>query len=165
MILSFSNCQRTYFLIWSSSRPTVLTQYPLAQKCLPQYRFFNSKCLSNSLIALFPFRKPTTSDIEYLGILGGILIVVLVVSILILIASDVKTELEIRNEIAHNGVKDYCGNYLLQHGYKNIKFKEIEGNYNDYIFCTMKTKQSMIKLRLIYHFDKREVELVDYKEI
>ena len=66
MLLSLFNCHLTYFLICSSSRPTVLTQYPLAQKCRPQYRLFNSKCLSNILIALFPFKKPTTSEIECL---------------------------------------------------------------------------------------------------
>ena len=45
----------------------VLTQYPFTQKCLPQYLFFNSLCISNILIALFPFRKPTISEIEYFG--------------------------------------------------------------------------------------------------
>jgi len=67
MSLSFFNCQRTYFLICSSSSPTVLTQYPFAQKCLPQYRFFNPTCLSNILIALLPFKNPTTSETEYFG--------------------------------------------------------------------------------------------------
>jgi len=67
MVLSFFNCHLTYFLICSSSRPTELTQYPFAQKCLPQYRFFSSLCISNILMALFPFRKPTTSEIEYFG--------------------------------------------------------------------------------------------------
>ena len=67
MRLSFSSCHFTYMRIFSSSSPTVLTQYPLAQKCLPQYRFFRWIWRSNIFIALFPFRKPTTSDIEYLG--------------------------------------------------------------------------------------------------
>ena len=67
MVLSFFNCHLTYFLICSSSRPIVLTQYPFAQKCLPQYLFFSSLCISNILIALFPFRKPTTSEMEYFG--------------------------------------------------------------------------------------------------
>ena len=67
MRLSFLRCHLTYFLTLSSSRPTVLTQYPLAQKCRPQYRFLSSKCMSNILMALFPFKKPTASDIEYLG--------------------------------------------------------------------------------------------------
>lgn len=62
MSLSFFNCQRTYFRICSSFKPTVLTQYPLAQKCLLQYRCFNSACRSNTLIALFPFKYLTTSD-------------------------------------------------------------------------------------------------------
>ena len=67
MRLSFSNCHRTYFLISSSLRPTVLTQYPFAQKCLPQYRFLRLRCLSNILIAHLPFKKPTTSDTANLG--------------------------------------------------------------------------------------------------
>ena len=67
MSRSFFSCHRTYFRICSSSRPTVLTQYPFAQKCRPQYRFFNWMCRSNILIALLPFRNPTTSDTEYLG--------------------------------------------------------------------------------------------------
>ena len=67
MVWSFCNCHFTYFLIFSSSKPTVLTQYPFAQKCLPQYRFFKSTCISNILMALFPFRKPTISEIEYFG--------------------------------------------------------------------------------------------------
>ena len=67
MRLSFSRCHLTYVRILSSSRPTVLTQYPFAQKCRPQYRFFRSKCLSNILMAHFPFRNPTTSDTECLG--------------------------------------------------------------------------------------------------
>jgi len=67
MILSLFNCHLTYFLICSSSKPTVLTQYPFAQKCLPQYLFFSSACLSKIFIALFPFKKPTTSETEYFG--------------------------------------------------------------------------------------------------
>jgi len=67
MRLSFSRCHFTYSLIFSSSRPMVLTQYPFAQKCRPQYRFFSSKCISNIFMALLPFRNPTASDIEYLG--------------------------------------------------------------------------------------------------
>ena len=67
MIRSLFNCHLTYFLICSSSRPTVLTQYPFAQKCLPQYRFFKPVCLANILMALLPFKKPTTSEMEYFG--------------------------------------------------------------------------------------------------
>jgi|GEM_PF-6007588 len=61
------NCHLTYFFICSSFNPTVLTQYPRAQKCRPQYRRFSSGCLSNILIALFPFKNPTASDTEYFG--------------------------------------------------------------------------------------------------
>ncbi len=67
MSLFFLVCQVTYCFIFSSSKPTVLTQYPFAQKCRPQYLFFKFICLSNIFIALFPLRKPTTSDAEYLG--------------------------------------------------------------------------------------------------
>ena len=67
MVLSFFNCHLTYFLTRSSYRPIVLTQHFIAQKCLPQYLFFNSLCISKILIALLPFRKPTTSEIEYFG--------------------------------------------------------------------------------------------------
>ncbi len=67
MSLSFFNCHFTYFQIFSSSRPIVLTQYPFAQKCLPQYRFFNSIYVSNILMALFPFKNPITSEIEFFG--------------------------------------------------------------------------------------------------
>ena len=67
MILSLCNCHLIYFLICSSFRPTVLTQYPLAQKCRPQYRFFNPGHLSKTLMALLPFKKPTISETEYFG--------------------------------------------------------------------------------------------------
>ena len=67
MRLSFSNCHRTYLLISSSLRPTVLTQYPFAQTCLPQYRFLSVRYLSNILIAHLPFKKPTTSDTANFG--------------------------------------------------------------------------------------------------
>ena len=67
MRLSFSNCHFTYFRIFSSSRPTVLTQYPFAQKCLHQYRFLSSRCLSKILIGYLPFKKPTISDTANFG--------------------------------------------------------------------------------------------------
>jgi hypothetical protein len=67
MRLSFSNCHLTYFLISSSLRPTVLTQYPFAQKCLPQYRFLSLRCLSKILIAHLPFKKSTISDTANFG--------------------------------------------------------------------------------------------------
>lgn len=55
--LSFSNCHLTSLRIFSSSRPTVLTQYPFPQKCLPQYRFLSFKCLSKIFLAHLPFKK------------------------------------------------------------------------------------------------------------
>ena len=69
MRLTFTNCHFTYFIIIFSSRHKVLTHYPLAQKCLPQYRFLSSRCLSKTLIAHLPFKKPTISDT---GNFGGI---------------------------------------------------------------------------------------------
>ena len=48
----------------------ILTQYPPAQKCLPQYLRFSSKYASNILIALFPLKKPITSETKYLGEYG-----------------------------------------------------------------------------------------------
>jgi len=67
MRLSFSCCHFTYRHTFSSSRPTVLKQYPFAQKCLPQYRFFNSRCLSKILMAHFPFKNPTVSETKNFG--------------------------------------------------------------------------------------------------
>ena len=67
MRLSFSNRHFTYLRIFSSSSPTVLTQYPFAQKCLPQYLFLSSRCLSKILMAHFPFRNPTVSDTANYG--------------------------------------------------------------------------------------------------
>lgn len=64
---SLYNCHLTYIFICSSFKPIVLTQYPFAQKCLPQYCFFNSRCILNTLTALLPFKNPTTSEIEYFG--------------------------------------------------------------------------------------------------
>ena len=50
----------------SSSNPTVLTQYPLAQKCRPDTRF-----LPNTVrwikTALLPFKKPITNATLYFG--------------------------------------------------------------------------------------------------
>jgi hypothetical protein len=67
MSLSFFNCHRMYFLICSSFRPAVLTQYSRVRECLPQYRFFSSGCLSKILMALLPFRNPTASETECFG--------------------------------------------------------------------------------------------------
>ena len=50
----------------SSSNPTVLTQYPLAQKCSPDTRpFFSTVRWINT--ALFPFKNPITNAILYFG--------------------------------------------------------------------------------------------------
>ena len=58
----------TYFFIISESKPTVSTQYPSAQKWLPQYGLFlSSGNLLNTLIAVFPFRTPINFDIAILG--------------------------------------------------------------------------------------------------
>ena len=67
MFRSLCICIFTYSRIWTSSNQTVLTQYPFAQKWRPQYRFFNSRCISKIFMALFPFKNPTVSDIEYFG--------------------------------------------------------------------------------------------------
>ena len=53
--------------IASSSRPTVDTKYPRAQKCFPtkpRVTSLNSRAIQ---IALFPFRKPTTEATDYFG--------------------------------------------------------------------------------------------------
>ena len=50
----------------SSSNPTVLTQYPLAQKCRPDTRFF-FKTVRWITTALLPLRNPTTTAILYFG--------------------------------------------------------------------------------------------------
>ena len=55
-----------YLRMVSSSKPTVLTQYPLAQKCKPDTRF----CFNNVRwisTALLPFRKPITKAMLYFG--------------------------------------------------------------------------------------------------
>jgi len=67
MILSLCNWHFKYFLIYSSSKPTVLTQYPFTQKWLSQYHLFSSKLISNIFMALLPFTKPTNSETEYFG--------------------------------------------------------------------------------------------------
>ena len=67
MILSLCICHFTYLLICSFSKPTALTQYLFAQKCLPRYRLFSSKFRSNIFMALLPFKKPMSSEIECFG--------------------------------------------------------------------------------------------------
>jgi hypothetical protein len=63
---SLSSCSRMYFRTDPSSRPTVLTQYPVAQKCIPAIRrsFSNSRWI---LTALFPFRNPIVYATLYFG--------------------------------------------------------------------------------------------------
>ena len=56
-----------YCLIVSSSRPTVLTQYPRAQNVRPRtIRFVALPKLITS-DALFPFSRPITPDTLYFG--------------------------------------------------------------------------------------------------
>ena len=51
----------------ASSRPTVDTKYPRAQKCCPtKLRFLSPKCRA-MWIALFPLMNPTTYATEYFG--------------------------------------------------------------------------------------------------
>jgi hypothetical protein len=50
----------------ASSKPTVLTQYPLAQKCSPDTRFSFST-LRWIKTALLPFRNPITKAMLYFG--------------------------------------------------------------------------------------------------
>ena len=66
MLLSLFNCHLTYFLICSSFRYTVLTQYPLAYKCRP-VSSFQFQMSVEYLNSTFSFQKPTTSEIECLG--------------------------------------------------------------------------------------------------
>jgi hypothetical protein len=63
---SRSSCSRMYLRTAFSSRPTVLTQYPVAQKCNPDIRrsWSNSRCI---LTALFPLRNPTANATLYFG--------------------------------------------------------------------------------------------------
>jgi hypothetical protein len=63
---SIFSCSRIYLRMVSSSRPTVLTQYPRAQKCIPvnrrcpiSFRWINT--------ALLPFKKPITKAMLNLG--------------------------------------------------------------------------------------------------
>ena len=63
---SSSSCSLMYLRIVSSSNPTVLTQYPLAQKCNPDTRFLpNTVRWINT--ALLPFKNPITNAILYFG--------------------------------------------------------------------------------------------------
>ena len=63
---SASSCSRMYLRMVSSSKPTVLTQYPRDQKCLPFICLFFSK-YRWILTALLPFKKPITNAILNFG--------------------------------------------------------------------------------------------------
>ena len=65
---SFCSWYLTYFRIISSSKPTVSTQYPGAQKWFPHYGFFlRLGNRQNILIVVWPFNIPIISDIDTLG--------------------------------------------------------------------------------------------------
>jgi len=59
------SCSRIYFRMVSSSRPTVLTQYPRDQKLSPVTRLLPA--LRWIRTALFPFRKPMTKAMLNFG--------------------------------------------------------------------------------------------------
>jgi len=51
----------------STSKPTVETAYPLAQKCSPvKFLALPPNCLATA-IALLPLRKPITDETAYFG--------------------------------------------------------------------------------------------------
>src|SRR5215472_6000226 len=56
-----------YSRITVSSRPTVDTKYPRAQKCCPTKFLFRSPYTRARWIALFPLINPITCDTAYLG--------------------------------------------------------------------------------------------------
>jgi len=45
---------KEYLVISSVTSPDVTQKYPLAQKCCPQYLFFNSENISNNFLELRP---------------------------------------------------------------------------------------------------------------
>jgi len=63
---SASSCSRIYLRMVSSSKPTVLTQYPRDQKCLHFVCLFFSK-YRWILTALLPFKKPNTNAMLNFG--------------------------------------------------------------------------------------------------
>jgi hypothetical protein len=66
---SVSSCSRMYLRMVSSSKPTVLTQYPRLQKCLRFLCAFLTK-YRWILTALLPFRNPiTNATLNFGGIL------------------------------------------------------------------------------------------------
>src|SRR5271155_3222562 len=56
-----------YARIAFSSRPTVFTKYPRAQKCCPTKFCFRSPYVRARWIALLPLMYPTTCDTAYFG--------------------------------------------------------------------------------------------------
>src|SRR5439155_20098893 len=56
-----------YSRITASSRPTVDTKYPRAQKCCPTKLRFTFMYVRAMWIALFPLMYPTTCATEYFG--------------------------------------------------------------------------------------------------
>src|SRR5438876_3186178 len=64
-----SSCSwfRMYSRITVSSRPTVSTKYPRAQKLCPTKLRFRSPYTRAKCVALFPFMYPTTLDTAYFG--------------------------------------------------------------------------------------------------
>ena len=56
-----------YFTAVTVLIPTVLTQYPVAQKLLFPNLYFKFACRSNIIMALFPLRYPVICDTLYLG--------------------------------------------------------------------------------------------------
>src|SRR5712675_3281676 len=65
--LSSCSCFLMYSRITASSRPTVETKYPLAQKCCPTKLRFFSPYTRAKWIALLPLINPTTCETAYFG--------------------------------------------------------------------------------------------------
>ena len=63
---SLFSCSRMYLRMVSSSSPTVMTLYPLAQKCRPDTRFLPNT-VRWKMTALLPFKKPITKAMLYFG--------------------------------------------------------------------------------------------------
>ena len=69
---SSSGSSGFWFLMYSFQTSSVTlpldaTQYPLAHKCWPQYRFLSEENSDNSLCELFPFRNCTALDTDKFG--------------------------------------------------------------------------------------------------
>ena len=65
--LSSAYCSWMYFRITASSRPTVETKYPRAQKQCPVKLRLTLSYSRASQMALFPLMYPTTLETEYFG--------------------------------------------------------------------------------------------------